>query len=91
MSMWSVEEVDLETDYSKYLGPGYKKSNKKPGTIISNHQCFLDIITHMYRQPPSHCSKAGVRQIPFVGHIAAAVGCLFLDRGSKDARVDMLS
>jgi len=44
----------------------------------------MDIITHMYRQPPSHVAKAGVKNIPFINSIAAAVGCLFIDRGSKD-------
>ena len=29
--------------------------------------------------------------IPFVGHIAEAVGCLFIDRGSSRARKDMLT
>jgi len=45
----------------------------------------------MTRQPPSHCSKAGVRKIPFVGPLAAAVGCLFIDRGDAGARKDMLT
>lgn len=78
-------------DYKEYLGPDWKPTFDKPGTIVSNHQSFLDIITHMTRQPPSHCSKAGVRKFPFVGPIAAAVGCLFIDRGDSGARKDMLT
>ena len=91
MAIFKIEEPLLTTDYRKYLGPDWKITHKCPGTIVSNHQCFMDIIIHMYRQPPSHISKAGVRMIPFVGHIAEAVGCLFIDRGSKEARKDMLT
>jgi lysophosphatidylcholine acyltransferase/lyso-PAF acetyltransferase len=50
----------------------------------------MDIMCHMYRQEPSHVSKAGVYDIPFVGPIAAGVGCLFINRGSKDERKDLL-
>ena len=90
MSAWKIDEVKLKTDYSKYLGPNWKRSYDNPGTIISNHQSFLDIICHMYRQPPSHVSKAAVRKIPFVGHFAEASGCLFLNRADKGEKKDML-
>ena len=29
--------------------------------------------------------------MPFIGHIAASVGCLFIDRGSKDQKKDMIT
>jgi len=38
----------------------------------------------MTRQPPSNLAKASVRKIPGLGLIAASVGSLFIDRGSKD-------
>mgnify|MGYP003900006691 CR=1 FL=1 len=79
-----ISRPKLKTDYRKYLGLDWKPSNKLPGSIVSNHSTFMDIIVHLSRQPPSHVSKAGVLKIPFVGTIASAVGCLFIERSDKD-------
>lgn len=49
MSGLRVNEPKLEVDYSEYLGPDWQPSYENPGTVISNHQCFMDIIVHMYR------------------------------------------
>ena len=77
--MWWINKEEVDFDYKKYLGPEWKADkNKLPGSIISNHQSWMDIIAHMWRQPPSHVSKESVRRVPFIGHIAASVGCLFL-------------
>lgn len=84
MSCVWIDEQKIPYNYSKYLGPDWKLTYDKPGTIISNHQCWLDIMIHMYRQPPCHVSKASVKKVPFIGHIADAVGCLFLERENKD-------
>ena len=46
--LW-IENTRFKTDYSKYLGPDWKRSYKNPGTVISNHATFLDIVIHMYR------------------------------------------
>lgn len=80
----------MHVNYSEYLGPDWKPSFENPSTVISNHQCFMDIICHMYRQPPSHVSKAGVFKLPFVGYLADVFGCLFIDRGNKDQKKDLL-
>lgn len=81
VGIWYIHNEDVDYDYKKYLGPDWKADkNKKPGTIITNHQSWLDIMAHMYRQPPSHVSKDSVRRVPFIGHIADSVGCLFLQR-----------
>ena len=37
MSAWKIDEIKLKTDYSKYLGPDWKRTYDNPGTIISNH------------------------------------------------------
>ena len=84
MSGFAVREIRPQIDYKKYLGEDWKPTYERPGTIVSNHQCWLDIMMHMYRQPPSHVSKASVKKIPFVGYIADCCGCLFIDRGAKD-------
>ena len=86
-----IKQKKSNFDYSKYLGPDWKKSYECPGTIIGNHTVFMDILIHMYRQPPSHVAKAAVENLPFIGSIASACGCLYLDRGDGDSRKDMFT
>jgi len=91
MSCFWINTPKHDANYKKYLGPDWvEDTNMIPGSCISNHATFMDIILHMYRQPPSHISKAGVRHIPFVGSIAAAVGCLFIERSDKGQRKDLI-
>jgi hypothetical protein len=47
--VWSIEEIKVKYDYSKYLGPDWKPTSDLPGCIVSNHQSWVDIILHMYR------------------------------------------
>ena len=61
MSGFVINEKKYKMDYSKYLGQGWERTYKGASTTISNHQCFMDIMVHMYRQEPSHVSKAAVR------------------------------
>lgn len=91
MSGVNIIENRPKICYKKYLGDDWEPSYERPGSIVSNHQCWLDIMMHMYRQPPSHVAKAAVKKIPFVGFIADSVGCLFIDRGSKDQKKDMIT
>ena len=44
----------------------------------------------MSRQPPSNLAKASVRKLPGLGIIAASVGSLFIDRGNKDSKKDIM-
>lgn len=71
----------MNFDYKKYLGPDWKPTKEKPSSICTNHQSWLDIFVHMSRQAPCHVAKEATKRIPAVGYIAAAVGCLFVDRG----------
>ena len=77
-------------DYSEYLGPDWTASFENPGSIVANHQCFLDVILQMMRQEPSHVSKEGVKKIPWIGPIAVAISCLFVERGSNTKKFDLL-
>jgi 1-acyl-sn-glycerol-3-phosphate acyltransferase len=83
-NVWWIENIKVEYDYKKYLGPDWKPTNERPGSIVSNHQSWVDIIMHMYRQPPSHVAKASIRNVPFIGHVAEAIGSLFLQRENKE-------
>lgn len=44
-----VEEPKYDVDYSEYLGPDWKPSWENPGTVVSNHVSFTDVMCHMYR------------------------------------------
>lgn len=51
---WTCSGVYLEEKrpnicYEKYLGPDWKPSYENPGSIISNHSSWVDILVHMYR------------------------------------------
>ena len=70
--------------YKKYLGEQWEPRYENYGTSIGNHSSWVDTTIMMTRQPPSNLAKASVRKIPGLGLIAASVGSLFIDRGSKD-------
>ena len=91
MSGLKITENRPKVDYKKYLGEDWKASYDNPGSIVSNHQAWLDIMMHMNRQPPSHVAKASIKKVPFIGYIADYCGCLFIDRGSKDQKKDMIT
>ena len=75
----------VHADYSKWLGPDWKEDFVgPPSTIITGHAGWLDIFMHMTRQPPSHVAKKETLNIPLVGNIATAAGCLYIDRGDVD-------
>jgi hypothetical protein len=37
------DDKEFEYDYSEYLGPDWKPYYENAGSIVSNHQSFLDI------------------------------------------------
>jgi lysophosphatidylcholine acyltransferase/lyso-PAF acetyltransferase len=85
---------NVHVDYEEYLGADWNKNGvdfDKCGSTVVNHQSWIDILVNMYRQIPSHVAKAATTKIPFVGSVAAAVGCLFFDRGDKGQRKDLLT
>ena len=89
MGCWAIDVKDNYFDYTPYLGPDWKKtiSYGKAGSIVANHQSWIDILVHMYRQIPSHTAKTATLYLPFIGYISECAGCLFLDRdGSKEEK-----
>ena len=39
----------IEVDYSKYLGEDWEMTYENPGSVVSNHQCFMDVCCHIVR------------------------------------------
>jgi 1-acyl-sn-glycerol-3-phosphate acyltransferase len=91
VSAYTIDMPNVNLDYKEYLGPDWKQSFENPSTVVSNHQCFMDVAVHMLRQPPSHVAKGSIIRMPFVGTVADACGTLFFDRGDKSGTKDVLS
>lgn len=51
MGCWAIDVQDNYFDYTPYLGPEWKKkvTYGKAGSVVANHQSWIDIIVHMYR------------------------------------------
>lgn len=83
-----VSAPGSEGDYSKWLGPDWKPEWENPGAVIMNHTCFIDILFGMVVFFPSFVSKKSVKAYPFVGNIATALDCVFLERaGTKEEKI----
>ena len=80
--VWVDVEYVKDVDYKKWLGPDWKPSFSNPSTIVSNHICWMDILIAQSIFFPSFVAKSSVRKYPFVGNIAAAIDCLFVDSAS---------
>lgn len=74
--------------YRKYLGPDWKPTYDGAGIIVSNHQAMYDTFIHLAcdsRQ--AFIAKAEARNYPGLGGVAAAIGCIFIERAkSQEAR-----
>lgn len=56
------------------------------GFVFPNHVSYLDILVLLAITPVSFLAKAEVRKMPFIGWIAKAIGCVFVERTSKESR-----
>lgn len=76
-----------EVDYKPYMGPDWKPSYDRPGTVISNHNYFMDVFAGIVLFAPGFVSKEMVKNIPFIGGACIATECIFIDRaGDKAAK-----
>lgn len=56
------------------------------GFFFPNHVSYLEVLALFSIMPTRFLAKAEVREWPVVGAIAAAVGCVFVQRGDKESR-----
>lgn len=56
------------------------------GFFFPNHVSYLEVMAVFGIMPTRFLAKAEVRGWPMVGTIAAAVGCVFVQRGDKQSR-----
>jgi 1-acyl-sn-glycerol-3-phosphate acyltransferase len=58
--------------------------------VVANHNSAFDIIVLLTRKF-SFVSMDGVRDLPVIGKVASAMGCIFVARDSKNSREDAKS
>lgn len=59
---------------------------KHHGLIFCNHTSFLDVVMLLYQTPARFLSTKGVRELPLIGQIAAALDTVFVHRYNNEAR-----
>ena len=80
------KKVDCEKVYKKYLGEDYDFSDGKYSLIISNHTGFFDVVVLMAKYSVGLMAKIDVKDYYFVGPIATAMHCLYIQRESLEER-----
>lgn len=56
------------------------------GFFFPNHVSYLEVLAIFGIMPTRFLAKAEIRGWPVVGAIAAAIGCVFVQRGDKESR-----
>ena len=79
-----------KVDYSEYLGPDWECTFEGYGTVISNHQTWVDIPLHQYIRIPSHVAKEGTKLLPFIGTICTGTSGLYVHRDNKESKKGIL-
>lgn len=81
-----LDKEKVEKVYKKYLGEDYDFSDEKYSLLISNHTGFFEIVTMMALFSAGFISKKEIADYYWVGPIATAMHCLYVDRESEEAR-----
>ena len=82
-----LKYVDLDVDYSHYLGPDYDRTLKEGNTLIANHSEWTDVGFFMQSKWwPAFLSKLDVKKKVGFGIVAQCIRCIFIDRDSDKSR-----
>ena len=68
--------------------PEPEKIRRLRGFVFPNHGSYMDIVLAVYLIPMRFVSKEEVRNMPLVGLIARAIGCVFVKRENKASRTE---
>ncbi len=66
--------------------PEQQRLARFSGFIFPNHVSYLDILVLLSVTPVRFLAKDEVRKMPFIGWIAKAIGCVFVERTNKASR-----
>ena len=86
--------VNKKFDYTEWLGPGYKESQKLPAKIgsiiVAPHICWMDtiVIGGVFR--PAFCVKADGAKVPVLFGILLGMQAFYIDRTSGDLAVEQI-
>ena len=80
------KKVEYEEVYKQYLGEDYDFKDDKYSLLISNHIGFFEVVVLMARYSAGLMAKNEVADYYFVGPIATAMHCLFIEREKEDQR-----
>ena len=90
--LWTRHWDEDEVDYSKYLGPDWKKNKfkgKRVSTIVSNHISFLEIPAWMSNMtPPAFTPGSHVKKLPIGDHYCCAINSMYIDRNASKEVLD---
>jgi hypothetical protein len=81
----------IDADYTKYLGPGYKKTYDGAGIHISHHMSGFDPMIHWAVHSPQ-CGFLGKREgekIPGGKQLVGPMGHLLVGRDKRDSREEV--
>ena len=77
-------------DYSYYLGPDYKKTQKLPkkvSTLVMNHQSWIDNLVAVTLYRPAFLIKAEIKKVPLVNECLAGLEVFYVERqATKEQR-----
>jgi 1-acyl-sn-glycerol-3-phosphate acyltransferase len=82
-------DYDEKVDYSKYLGPDWKREFDGAFVFVGNHVGFLDVMAVVYWMYPTLIARSTVRSNYFFKQIGDAANCLYVQRvgkGSKESK-----
>jgi len=90
-----TEMIDVDADYSEYLGPDYKEKYDreilKTSTIISNHVTQHDSMMITQFMNNSFACDISFKKMPLMGPLACMVDAIFVPRGgTEEARQQII-
>ena len=87
-----TKHTEDEIDYSKYLGPEWKKNKfkgKRVSTIISNHIGFVEVLMYAsIMRTPAFTPAHFVKKFPIGHHYCAAIQCIYVNRTEGKEQLD---
>ncbi len=83
------KELPYEEIYKKYLGDDYDFTDQKYSIIICNHIGFFEVLINMVKNQSGFFAKKEIESYAFVGPIAKAMNCLFVNRESDEERAKL--
>jgi 1-acyl-sn-glycerol-3-phosphate acyltransferase len=68
--------------------PEPNRIRNQAGFVFPNHSTYMDIVLAVHLIPMRFVAKEEIRQMPLIGLIAQAIGCVFVKRENKASRTE---